>query len=101
MIYLHNIFRYIEKIPDCTHIDMSVFTGDVVSGHCNNTILIGLPKYEAVNVFEMNIPIFSVHVNLKNINGDYLTYLYADQKNVFFDGKDITKKIERIFDCDD
>lgn len=101
MIYLHNILRYIEDIVDCTYIDISVFSGDVAHGHCNNTMIIDIPKYEAVDEFEMNIPIVSVHMNLKNAKGEGVTYLYADQKNVFCDGRDVTKEVERIFDRDD
>jgi hypothetical protein len=101
MIYLHNILRYIEDIPECTHMDISVFSGDVAHGNCNCTMLIGVPKYDAIDAFEMNIPIFSVHIRLRNGRDRSLTYLYADQKNVFFDGRNITKEIERIFDRND
>lgn len=101
MIYLHNVLRYIEKIPDCTYIDMSVFTGDVVSGNCTNTMMLDIPKDEIHEQFQYNMPIVSLHINLKNAKGEGITYIYADQKNVFSDGKDITKEIERIFDRDD
>ena len=100
MIYLYNILRYIEKIPDCTHVDISVFTGDVVGGNCANAMMLDVPKDKIHEQFQLNMPIVSLHTNLKNAKNEGITYIYADQKNAFSDGRNITKEIERVFDDD-